>query len=108
MTDFAHSRWNTTYQTPGGPQLAIVNFNDDKGSYDIVDSAGNVIDSGLMDNVKYFVTSDSVWIITGHWSIDAVTGAFQFTSAGGPDDFTGGWLFTPPHSGGGAWTGHRI
>jgi len=108
MADFAHSRWDTTYQSPGGPVRAIVNFNNDTGSYDLVDASNNVVDSGSMDNIKYFISSDTLWIITGHWSIHGVTGAFQFTGAGGPDDFTGGWLFTPPHSGGGAWNGHRI
>jgi hypothetical protein len=108
MSSFVSSRWDTTYQTPNGPVRAIVTFNNDVGEYVLVDDSGNGFDTGAMTNVKYHVTSDTIWLITGSWSLQGEAGAFQFTGSGGPDDFTGGWFFDSPQVGGGTWNGHRI
>jgi len=108
MADFISSRWDTTYMSPAGPVRAIVSFASDKGRYDLVDSNNSVYGSGTMDTIKYFISSDSVWFITGHWYLNGNTGTFQFNADVGPDAFKGGWLLIPPLTGGNYWNGSRI
>jgi hypothetical protein len=108
VADFAHSRWDSTYESPSGPVRAIVRFDDDKGAYDLVDGSDNVVDTGVLQHIKYFITSSTIWLINGTWAFHGDTGAFQFNGSGGPDDFTGGWFFTAPKPGGGTWDGHRL
>ncbi len=108
MAEFASSRWDTTYDSPSGPIRAIINFNNDKGDYDLVDDSNTVFDVGSITNVRYHVTTDSIWLITGSWSLRGETGFFQFDADGGPDSFKGNWAFSPPTIGGGRWNGFRI
>jgi hypothetical protein len=108
MADFSSSRWDTTYNSPGGLVRAIVSFANDKGIYNLIDSGNSVYDSGTMDNVKYNIATDTVWFITGRWHLDGITGTFQFNSNGGPNAFKGGWLLIPPQTGGDFWEGIRI
>jgi hypothetical protein len=108
MAVFSPSRWDTTYTAPAGPVHAIVTFNQNTGGYNVIDDNDQVIDFGTMSNVKYFIQSDNDWLITGHWLSNGVSGSFQFNGSGGPDQFTGGWLYDSPQHGGGSWTGVRI
>ena len=108
MAIFSPSRWDTTYTSQDGPVHAIVTFDQDTGGYNIIDNNGDVVDFGTMSNVKYFTPSDTEWLITGHWFFHGVSGSFQFNGSGGPDQFTGGWLYDLPQHGGGAWTGVRM
>jgi hypothetical protein len=108
MAVFTQSQWDTEYDSSGVQVHAIVTFSNDKGSYNIIDNNNNVTATGIMSNIKYFVMSDTHWLITGHWSLQGSSGAFQFNGAGGPDQFTGGWFSAPPQSGGGQWNGSRI
>jgi len=105
-TQFDHSRWDSTYQSPAGLVRAIITFSGGTGIYQLVDGSGAVTNTGQMTNVQYQVTSPTLWAIFGNWSFQGVTGTFQFNSQGSPNNFVGYWM--SPTIGHGFWNGHRI
>ena len=108
MSDLSSSQWDTTYDSPSGPVHSIITFQGSDGKYELIDGTGQIYDTGQLSNVKYFEPPAGAWLINGRWSLQGVSGVFQFNSFGGPAQFQGHWAFDAPTPGGGKWNGRRI
>lgn len=103
-----NSNWDSRYTADGQRIRALVEFRGGRGSYDIMDSRGNVLATGQLSQLQYLVNGPNDLLITGNWRLDGEGGFFQLEVDGNnPDSFTGAWNSDGAQRGG-SWTGTRI